>query len=91
MELATLANMSTIRRCLSVAALLGVLACGGETSSPEVCEEACRTWDACIGADDWYPYEQCAAACRAEGDWDQSYVDCLKSYSSCTDMEGSCS
>ncbi|MCB9650516.1 MAG: hypothetical protein H6730_28590 [Deltaproteobacteria bacterium] len=70
-------------------ALLGVFGCG-ESSSPELCDEACQLWDACVGADDWYTYEVCIVDCRAEGDWRNSYVDCLREHSTCTDMELYC-
>lgn len=72
-------------------ALLGAApACGGEASTPELCDEACRIWDACTGLDNWYSYEICMADCRNEGDWNGGYVGCLREHSSCVALEANC-
>jgi hypothetical protein len=75
---------------LSFVLSLPLAGCGGEASTPELCDEACRRWDACTGSDNWYPYDQCMTECERDGDWDRGYVDCLKEHSSCIAMEQNC-
>lgn len=70
-------------------ACLALAGCGGG-SSPEQCDEACQLWDACTGAENFYPYEVCYPECEAEGDWDDGYIDCLRQFESCFDMEMTC-
>lgn len=82
--------MRTLHILLTAAVLCAAPACGGDASTPELCDEACRVWDACTGQAGWYPYATCMTDCRAEGDWDQGYVDCVKRYTSCEDLEREC-
>ena len=83
-----------MKRTLSAALVGGSLlffaGCGGEGSTPEQCDTACRRWDTCEGSPGWYPYATCYQDCEQEGDWDDTYVGCLGQYSTCVDMERNC-
>lgn len=63
---------------------------GGDSSTPELCQQACERWAACTGSPGYYPMDVCMPDCQAEGDWDSSYVECLQNNSSCADMEANC-
>jgi len=51
---------------------LAALSCSSSGKSTTCCEEACRIWEPC------WPYETCMSACRAEGDWCGSYIECIR-------------
>ncbi|MEM1025194.1 MAG: hypothetical protein AAGD10_02600 [Myxococcota bacterium] len=74
----------------SLCLALSLSSCGGEASTPELCDEACRQWDNCEGQENWYSYEICRPDCESEGDWDEGYVDCLRNQRTCFEMEAQC-
>jgi hypothetical protein len=55
--------------------LLTIPACGGSSDTVEFCDDACRIWNECTGWDTG----QCLSECRAEKDWDATYLACLRS------------
>ena len=80
-----------MRKLIWLGVLVFAAACGStEASTPDLCERACEAWDACTGADNWYPYDTCMSDCQSDGDWDTGYVECLESHSTCQAMEADC-
>ena len=65
--------MKRVLLSIVTALALTVLSCSGSEKSTTCCEEACRIWDGCS-----WPYETCMSQCTAEGDWCDSYIDCIR-------------
>lgn len=55
---------------------LAIVGCS-ESTTTEWCEEACTIWTDCTG----WNYQDCLNECRAEGDWDAGYLNCIENVS----------
>jgi hypothetical protein len=51
--------------------------CGSNSETTEWCPDACTIWSDCTG----WEYDACLSECGAEGDWDASYLSCLRAQS----------
>jgi len=81
----------TVTALVIAAAALGACA---ETSSDEICDDACGRWDRCVNSPDdlangttcMYTYEKCYSDCKQEGDWTEDYIECLKGEQYCCEF-----
>jgi hypothetical protein len=66
--------MKRLLLCCVVTLFLVGLSCHSDSETTEWCDDACRIWTDCTG----WEYDTCMSECRAEGDWDASYLSCLQ-------------
>ena len=64
---------------LLVAAGLAAAGCGDEETT-KYCTEICDIW---VNCEAW-TRDACTSECKAAGDWDKDYLDCLKRQSCAT-------
>jgi hypothetical protein len=69
--------MKRVALGLTAVGLLTITDCGGSHETTEWCEDACRIWHDCTGWDS----AECLSECRADGDWDETYLACLRAQS----------
>ena len=66
----------------AVILLLAGPSCNSSSDTAEYCPEACAIWSTCTLWDN----DACMAECEADGDWDASYVACLRGQN-CVNLE----
>jgi len=73
--------MRRILSALVAGVTLAAAGCGSDKKTTAHCDAACDIWANCAAWD----RAACMARCQSDGDWDQAYVDCLRS-KTCTTL-----
>jgi hypothetical protein len=77
----------------ALVAALGAVQLTASCSTDDICDEACEIWDSCTqveGNTVNYPYDECHAECKDDGDWSRAYVRCLRKQSNCPQLGNNC-